>query len=174
MNRPNQNKSNVPFTSHPSVVENYRQISYLQENEQDWCLTGRFPDVVRVSPKDTGDNMMAYFTWMKERQSWCFSQDLKQANMATTPALEPAETPVFFKTSQTPRWRWSNNHNLQQTNRLFSTLRSLLWFVEIKLPRWSTGTRFWLNRTHLVSFARLLQAGRHHDNSAKKKKKGKI
>lgn len=48
-NRPNQNKSNVPFISHSSVIENYSQISYLQDNEEDWCLASRFEGVVRTS-----------------------------------------------------------------------------------------------------------------------------
>lgn len=49
-NRPNQNKSNVPFISHSSVIENYSPISYLQENKQNWCL----------SPKDTGGTKLMF------------------------------------------------------------------------------------------------------------------
>lgn len=40
-NKPNQNKNNVPFIFHSSVIENYSQISYIQVNEQDRCLTDR-------------------------------------------------------------------------------------------------------------------------------------
>lgn len=31
--RPNQKESNVPFVPHANVIENYSQISYLQEND---------------------------------------------------------------------------------------------------------------------------------------------
>lgn len=48
-NKSNQKKNNVPFISHSSVIEKYSQISYLQVNEQDWCLTDKFQVVARVS-----------------------------------------------------------------------------------------------------------------------------
>lgn len=65
-NKPNQNKSNVPFIFHSSVIENYSQISYIQANEQDRCLTDRLQvwRVLRVGGADvlvgiTGANMAA-------------------------------------------------------------------------------------------------------------------
>lgn len=56
-NRPNQNKTNVPFISHSSVIENYSQISYLQENEtrlvSDWQISGRGEDVCVLKTRGT-------------------------------------------------------------------------------------------------------------------------
>lgn len=72
-NKPNQNKNNVPFIVHSSVIENYNQISYIQVNEHDGCLTDRLQ--VLASPLGGVGGVLV---------------EIKRANMAAAPAPAPS------------------------------------------------------------------------------------